>query len=143
MTRTLPFFALALALAGCEPEPFSDCRTADGHDFEIVAVDTAAAAAFIEGDTLSVQVEYGGGCEEHAFVVCWPDGTFAESAPVQASLELWHGGLVDGCEALLNETLELDLTPLKEAWHTSYGEGAGTISVNLAGASEPLVYSFE
>jgi hypothetical protein len=154
MTRALPLFALALAgcpdalddlgIVGPKPEAFSSCRTADGHDFEIADVDTGGPPAFIEGDTLWVDVVYGGGCQEHVFVPCWPSGAFVDSGEhVQVSLELWHGGPFDGCEALLNETLQLDLTPLKTAWQTLHGEGAASLSISLAGTSESLVYSFE
>ncbi|MES2642689.1 MAG: hypothetical protein V4850_24615 [Myxococcota bacterium] len=151
MTRALPLFALALA--GCPgalgplgpaPAAFSTCRTADGHDFEIADVDTGGPPAFIEGDTLSVDVVYGGGCQDHTFVPCWPSGAFVESGElVQVSLELWHGGLQDNCDALRHETLQLDLTPLKTAWQELHGEGAASLSISLAGTSESLVYSFE
>lgn len=146
MPRSLALFAFLLT--GCPdaavvvPEPFSGCRTSDGHDFEIVAMDTAGAPASIDGDTLWVDVGYGGGCEEHSFVVCW-DSAFDESDPVQVNLELFHGGVADACEAYIYETLELDLTPLKDAWHTSYGTGAGTITIHLAGYGESLEYTFE
>ena len=112
MTRARPVFALALTgcpdafgIVGPAPEAFSNCRTADGHYFEIADVDS--------GDR------------------------------VQASLEIWHGGPVDACDALVHETLQLDLTPLRTAWQELHGEGAASLSISLAGTSDPLVYSFE
>lgn len=141
-------FLLSL-MVGCPgstketPENFSACDGDEGQDYAITNQDTGGVPAFIDGDTLWVEVAYGGGCEEHEFAICWPDLAFMESDPVQVDLEIWHGGTPDMCEAYIYETLSFDLTPLKTAWHDAYGAGAGTIIINLAGAPEPLTYSFE
>jgi hypothetical protein len=147
--RVTPLLALLAFTAGCPsalgptPEAFSECHTEDGHDFTIASADSAGDPLWIDGDTLQVSVGYGGGCEEHTFQICWPDGAFAESAPVQATLEIWHGGPVDNCEAWVAETLSFDLTPLKQAWKDAYGDGAGEIVVHVEGAPESVTYSFE
>ncbi len=150
---------MSLTLAGCPlptddsgtttatptvpPEDFSACHAADGFDYAIVSGDTAASPVRIEGNTLSVDVGYGGGCETHLWAICWPDQSFMESDPVQAGLEIWHGGPPDMCDAYLFETLSFDLTPLHDAWQAAYGAGAGTIILNVAEAPESVSYGFD
>lgn len=140
---------LLLLLLGCpsskteDPDAFSACDSDDGHGFEITDADTGGAPVFVDGDTLWVDVAYGGGCEEHTFTICWPDQSFMESDPVQVNLEIFHGGPADMCEAYLYETLEFDLTPLKDAWKAAYGDTAGTVVINLEGAPDSVEYSFE
>jgi hypothetical protein len=130
----------SLLLSACEaveepgPELLSNCAAADG---DTLSFDVGAT---IEGDTLSLPVGYGGGCETHAFQLCWPDQSFMESMPVQVALEVWHDANQDSCDMYWMEVLEFDLTPLREAYVTGYGE-SGTIMVNVAG--ESLEYVFE
>lgn len=146
MRHLLPF---TLLLAACPfgptsaPEDFSACDADDGHDLSIGGLDSGSSGVSVDGDTLSVTVGYGGGCEEHLFAICWPDQTFMESDPVQVDLEIWHGGKPDMCEAYLTSTLEFDLSPLKAAWKDAYGNTAGTIVIHVEGASESVEYSFE
>ena len=110
-----------------------DCHASDGFA-------TTVTAASVTGDTLTVAVEYGGGCETHEFALCWPDGTFMESAPVQVSLELWHGGIPDACEAWISEDRTFDLAPLKAAWQAAYRQTSGTIVIHIAG--QTVDYTF-
>jgi hypothetical protein len=115
------------------PVAFSACTAYDSGSADVSALS-------VSGDTLSVEVGYGGGCEDHQFTVCWPDQVFAESEPVQASLALWHEANGDSCEAYLTEVLDFDLTPMKEAWIAGYGGSTGTMILNLEGQSAS--YSF-
>ena len=126
-----------------QPEDFSTCDGDDGYGVSIGGLDTASPALSIEGDTLTVMVGYGGGCEEHLFSICWPDATFLESAPVQVNLEIWHGGKADMCDAYFTGPVTFDLSPLKAAWKEAYGDSAGTIILNISGADESVEYSFE
>lgn len=114
-------------------EPYPDCRAEAGARYEVNAV-------ALVGDTLTVSVSYGGGCEDHTFTTCWPDGSFMESSPVQASLELFHEDNDDACDAWLTEDVAVDLLPLKEAWQAAYAQSSGTIIVHLGG--ESVTYSF-
>lgn len=150
MRRTL--ILMSLLLAGCPlptddsggtiaPEDWSACRSADGRPIQL---DTGGANPVrVDGNTLQIDVSYGGGCEEHVFAICWPDQSFAESDPVQASLEIWHGGPPDYCDAMLSETLEFDLTYLHDQWQMSYGADGGTIILNVEGAPESVEYTFD
>lgn len=116
------------------PSDWSACLAADG---DALSIDGAA----VTGDTLSVDVSYGGGCEDHDFSICWPDQSFMESSPVQVGLEIWHDGHDDACDAWISETLTWDLTPLKQSYQAAYGGGSGTMILQVGGFS--VTYAFE
>ncbi|MCB9673560.1 MAG: hypothetical protein H6737_00505 [Alphaproteobacteria bacterium] len=109
------------------------CTAADGDPYTVTG-------ASIAGDTLSVDVEYGGGCAMHDWTLCWPDATFAESNPVQVTLDLLHDDHDDACDAVVLDTIELDLAPLRQAWRDAYAQTSGTITVHLGGST--ATYSF-
>lgn len=114
------------------PDDFSDCSASDGDSTDL-------ANAAISGDTLTIEASYSGGCELHDFAVCW-DQSFAESAPVQVWLEIWHDANGDACEAYETQTLSFDLTPLKEAYQSGYQTNSGEITIHIG--SDSLSYSF-
>lgn len=95
------------------------------------------------GDTLSFYAIYSGGCEAHEFIACW-DGSFLESDPVQAPLNIVHIGNGDSCEALITEPISIDLTPLKEIYQSSYQTDSGTIILNFGDNATPnsITYFF-
>lgn len=118
---------------GCLPPPVQECGApgpGDGYFFDDV---------FITGDILTLSVSYSGGCGTHDFVSCWT-GIFAESDPVQTDLEVVHFA-DDPCEAIEAEDVQLDLTPIRDAWNASFGPGSGTVVVHLADYG-PIDYSF-
>jgi hypothetical protein len=110
-----------------------DCRADRGDDYDV-------EGASVAGDTLTVSIGYGGGCETHEFTLCWPDPTFAESAPVQTWLEIFHEANDDMCDAYFVEDVTFDLTPLRDAWRAAYGATSGTITVHVGGQS--VEYTF-
>jgi hypothetical protein len=97
--------------------------------------------ATIVGDTLKVSLIFGGGCEAHAFDLCW-DGIFAESFPVQTWIALSHEDNDDLCDALLMEVRDIDLTGLKTAYQEGYQTQNGTITIHLDGWAQALDYTF-
>lgn len=101
-----------------------DCHADHGDPYD---VDGFA----ITGDTATVTVGYGGGCATHTWTTCWPDQAFAESDPVQATLELFHDNGDDPCDAWFVEDQSFDLTPLRDAWRAAYGVSSGTILVHV------------
>ena len=125
----------------CGDDPFASDALAEcgpGTSFDpLLSVD----AVSLEGDLLSVDVSSGGGCEMHLFGGCW-DGAFLESEPVQVGIEIAHEDNGDTCEAIITETVEIDLTPLREAYIAGYGGEGGTIDISLQGWSEAIAYSF-
>jgi hypothetical protein len=83
----------------------------------------------MQGNTLVLQVAYGGGCKDHTFSLCYgPE--FGESYPVQTTLRLVHDAHGDTCEAYPSQELRFDLTPLAAAYERSYRSSAGQISTN-------------
>jgi hypothetical protein len=112
--------------------------------------------AEIEGDTLGMQVGYGGGCRVHKFELLI-SGEFMESDPVQTVAVLEHDSGDDPCDAYIMTWLFADLSPLRRAWQASYQQQAGEIVLHLevpasqakcdnTGFSQPgrcsLLYSF-
>ena len=105
---------------------------------ELAMCDTAAiddvdiSNVSIDGDILSLEASYGGGCEDHFFQLCW-DGEVMESDPPQISVHLIHDGNDDSCEAYLSEELSFDLSP------AGFGSGE-TVIVGVAGSGESAEY---
>jgi len=110
------------------------CRSADGHDTTVERMVESTSGI------LAMTVSYGGGCETHSFELCWPSGEFQEEEPVSATLELLHTGPPDSCEARVTEDLELDVTPMAEAWTHAYGSSSGELVLQIAGFS--VLYRF-
>jgi len=76
----------------------------------------------VEGSTLTLEVEHGGGCADHAYyLVAW--GGWLESFPVQVNVLLAHEDNNDPCDALLRRELLFDLRPLRDAYLPVYGGG--------------------
>ncbi len=79
-------------------------------------------ASEIIGNTLSVDLEYGGGCRGHLFaLVDRLPGAFAESEPPRPVIALRHDSNDDLCRALIFETRTFDLTPLALSAVKTYG----------------------
>jgi len=105
-------------------------------------------AHLLEGSTLSLDVEYGGGCAAHELdLVAW--GGWLESFPVQVNVLLAHEAHDDPCDALIYRTLQFNLTPLREDYEASYGvgePGETTIVLRLSvpdgGEVRAVEYSF-
>lgn len=96
--------------------------------------------ASITDDTLSLSVEHGGGCEVHVYGSCW-DGSFAESDPVQAWLQINHEDNDDPCDAIVQQALTFDLVPLRDSWIDAYQQPSGTITLHV-GDWGSLDYTF-
>lgn len=71
---------------------------------------------------LSIDFSYTGGCETHDFDLVWNERFYSfspdpisedEPAPLKAVLWFVHGNKNDRCDALLNETILFDLTPIQ------------------------------
>jgi hypothetical protein len=73
-------------------------------------------SATVRGDTLTINLQYGGGCAEHDFQLFMSPGAFLESSPVQANLYLRHNAHGDACRALLTRELIFDLTPISHLY---------------------------
>lgn len=65
----------------------------------------------IKGNTLAIQLYYGGGCAAHKFILVW-NGKYLESKPQQVYLRLYHNSNNDKCEARINDTINFHLSSL-------------------------------
>jgi hypothetical protein len=63
----------------------------------------------VSGDTLFVNVQYGGGCEEHQFTLN-TTGAWMKSMPPQLLLYLDHKANNDLCRALITKEIAFDLS---------------------------------
>lgn len=95
-------------------EVMSAAQVCSGGPTESVTVTSAG----VSDDTLTVGVQFAGGCGSHRFDLCW-NGGWSRSDPPQFGLWLVHE-TEDRCEALLSEALSFDLRPVEEAY---YGDG--------------------
>lgn len=107
-----------------ETPALPECRAADGDPYVLVDVT-------VEADQLLVTASSSGGCLVHDWTLCWPDGAFMESWPVQARLDILHDDLDDPCDAIVTADMAFDLSPLKLQWWEQYGVGEGVIVVLL------------
>ena len=101
-------------------------------------------SAMIVEDTLTINVAYGGGCEDHEFTLIASEA-FMESDPVQLSVSIVHNANLDPCERWVEEAYHFDLTPIKTMYQQAYQQDAGTIVLNLANLPEgapALIYEF-
>ena len=59
-------------------------------------------------DKLIIDVKYAGGCADHDFDIVW-DGIVNLSSPQKVNLLLKHNSNGDKCEALLSNSIQVDL----------------------------------
>jgi hypothetical protein len=151
-TRTIMAGVAVLALAsGCSHgEPVEPLQAAAGGKPSVVltgefdrwrhdAYEFVSMA--VVGDTLDVQVRFGGGCRDHDFTLLVAP-LFMESYPVQMRASLAHDAKGDLCRALVGRRLSFDLSPLSVLYRQSYGAQSGIIHINVDGWPRQVVYTF-
>jgi len=91
----------------------------------------------IDGNALSIDVSYSGGCEDHFFELVGNEA-ISKSLPPLRSVRLVHTGTQDLCKAMILKTLEFDLSAL------AYKQEAGSeIILNLEGWDQQIRYVFK
>lgn len=131
--------ACTVAECDTDTDPFdgpevSSCNP--GTPFDDLAINGAS----IDGDTLTIDVAYSGCGPGHPLGACW-DGFFAESSPVQVHLEVAHDDLDEVCDAFPSDSVDIDLTPLRQSFEEAYDAESGTITINIGGG-ESIDYTF-
>jgi len=96
--------------------------------------------AEIESHTLTLSIQYGGGCGEIDYDL-YTSGLFMESNPVQLEVVLSFEDN-DMCEALITKDISFDLKPVAALWKNSYREASGTVILRLKGYSDSIRYNF-
>ena len=86
--------------------------------------------ATITGDTLTISVAYGGGCEDHEFTLL-AEPTFIESDPVGLGISIVHNANLDPCQRWVEEDYHFDLTPIKTMYQQAYEQNAGAVILRL------------
>lgn len=151
----IPFFIIVLAITGCQ----NDCKvdpvkviwSSKDDACVSVTVDPSAYSDFmtdsfileevqINGDSLKIKVQYGGGCGEAAFGLL-TDAYFMESHPVQLNLRLVLKNM-DPCDAIVQRSLCFDLSELSEIFNSYYQSVGGTIILHLKDYESPIPYNF-
>ena len=79
----------------------------------------------LRGDTLQLHVAYVRGLREHEFSL--NASGFMESSPVRVEVTLSHEPKGDAGEALINEVLAFDLSPLRRAYRAGYSDNGPII----------------
>jgi hypothetical protein len=102
--------------------------------------DFTISKAFITGDSLMVNVQFGGGCGTTDFSLL-TDGLFMESNPVQLNLFLSFTDQ-DPCEAAIQKVICFDLSNLATLYNDSYQTSGGTIIIHLNNYDNILGYDF-
>ncbi len=72
-------------------------------------------AVNIEGDLLVVNLSYSGGCQEHIIDLARLHPSCGTPPLPPPSLQIRHNANNDACEAWINETLQFDITRLRES----------------------------
>lgn len=98
---------------------------AESADFSMMAVS-------IEGNVISITVEYSGGCEKHNWELVGSE-SIQKSLPPKRGMRLIHHNNGDSCRSIVEENLKFDISAL------AY-EG-GEIILNLQEWVTPLSYT--
>jgi hypothetical protein len=96
--------------------------------------------AIVQGNTLQLTVNYGGGCGDTQFQLLGSP-YFMESNPVQANVALSFKD-EDLCEASIEKLLSYDLSRLADYYKNTHHTSSGTIMLNIQGFSTRVSYSF-
>ncbi len=86
-----------------------------------------------------MRVAYSGGCQTHHFSLHAPR-CFLESYPIQSDIFLAHDDADDPCDALVEQELLFDLTPLKQEYLKTYRGSDGPIILRIypPGTRDPV-----
>ncbi|MDA0809157.1 MAG: hypothetical protein O2983_09165 [Planctomycetota bacterium] len=72
-------------------------------------------SAKVVGDTLQLELSYGGGCKDHVFTAFWAP-IFLEEEPPSTEILITHDARNDSCEAWISQKLTIDLMPLRKTF---------------------------
>jgi hypothetical protein len=90
---------------------------------------------------LLFNISYGGGCQDHEFLLIGT-GEYAESYPVQTQILLSHNSNNDTCLAFFIRFVTFDLTPLKQHYQNVYKEGSATIVLHIDGGNGGITLNY-
>jgi hypothetical protein len=91
----------------------------------------------VVGNTLELEVSYGGGCKEHSFQLIG-SAALAKSMPPVRSVQLVHAADKDECKKMMQQKLYIDISAL--AYKQEHGS---EVYLTIEGWSERIKYSFD
>jgi hypothetical protein len=91
-------------------------------------------SAEIEGDVMSISVNYPGGKGFHDFDLVF-NGIMMKSMPPQVNLFVRHSQTEDNCDRIMSDSLKFDIRGLRLGEH-------GSVIIRLEGYSERLEYLY-
>ena len=92
-----PKAAVLLQLKAGAPSNFGD---------QLFSLDNAFLISGVVGNTLTVDVTYSGGCQEHMYEAFW-DGSYDKSFPPRANIILVHHNNGDVCRSLVEDKIQI------------------------------------
>lgn len=93
-------------------------------------------SATLDGNILSLEVEYSGGCTDHTYDLIGSEGVM-KSLPAKRTIKLIHNSNDDSCRELISETIKFDIRPL------AYMEKSGSeIVLLLDGYKQSISYVY-
>lgn len=90
----------------------------------------------LEGNILSLDVEYSGGCKDHTYDLIGSEAVM-KSLPAKRSVKLIHHSNDDSCRELVSETLKFDV----RAFAMSQTTGSEIVLI-LDGLKETVLYVY-
>jgi len=97
---------------------------------------TTITGVKLEGNVLTLNVEYSGGCQDHSFEFVG-SAAIMKSLPPKRSVKLVHNANGDTCRELVTETIKFDISTLAVT-ETSGSE----IILLLDGVKDPISYVY-
>ena len=121
-----------------DPDPV-DVGYAVEVDCSVIETDPVTVDyAYVENGDLVVGFTYDGGCEDHAFALCW-GGDWIKTSPMKVGLDLHHDANGDACRMLIGEQRAYDLSIVSDRTLTGFPNETG---VWLLLADESHWYGF-
>jgi hypothetical protein len=132
------WLALAMLMLGTEacrnpagPGPTQRNGRVECNVPESMPVDALTiTAATIDGDTLTLVVNHGGGCERHDYALYGCSATI-KTNPLGVDMRLSHNANGDMCDAFLTDTLRFSLAPVRHSWKQQTGQDHGELSLHI------------
>lgn len=118
--KFLSLIGITLFAIGCKSTEKSINQTAENSRLKVVATlgeinapsdPIEITAVRVEGNTMFIDMNYSGGCEDHTFEVIGSE-MISKSLPPIRSVQLIHTAKGDQCKKLVEETLIVDISKL-------------------------------
>lgn len=115
--KTLSLFTLCALLFSCGSIKEDINMTSNANEPVVATLGDATlksdpltiTSALINGNIMTIEIEYSGGCEEHILDL---KGSFSvmKSRPAKRSIKLMHNANGDSCRKMVNQTLHFDIS---------------------------------